>query len=150
MKVIFLDIDGVLCSMRSEKAYYGSPEAGDPSTWDRFDHCAIDLLKRALKETDAKVVLSSNWRGAVNMPTLEYCLGIKIIDRTRDPASADELRGQQIQDWLAAHPEVTRYAILDDDEDMLPAQLDKLCRTSKRNGFLLGHYDELLELLGQA
>lgn len=147
MKIIFLDIDGVLCSQRSDTAYHGRPTPTDTTLWDKFDRCAIDLLKAAVEATGAHVVLSSTWRTTVNMPTLEYCLGVKILDATRADATPDEQRGLQIKDWLDAHPEVTRYAILDDDDGMLPSQTDKLCRTSKRNGFLLGHFDELLELL---
>lgn len=146
MKVIFLDIDGVLCSMRSAIAHGGYPQAANTATWNRFDRTAIALLRTAIDQTGAEIVLSSKWREEVNIPTLEYCLGIKILDTTR--ISIDkEIRGAQIADWLASNPDVTRYAILDDDEDMMPAQMDHLCRTSKRNGFLIGHYDELIELL---
>jgi hypothetical protein len=33
-------------------------------------------------------------------------------------------RGQQIQAWLEKHPEVTRYAIIDDNSDMTEEQLE--------------------------
>lgn len=148
MKVLFLDIGGVVYSDRSRIAYGAHPEPHDPSTWEGFDPTAIHLLRKALSVTGAHVVLSSSWRDRVNLPTLEYALGVKIMDRTRDAIDPTELRGQQIHDWLMQHPEVTRYAILDDDDFMLPSQMEKLCRSSKRNGFLLGHYDELVELLG--
>lgn len=148
MKVLFLDIGGVIYSDRSHMAYGAHPEPADPSTWTGFDPVAICMLQKVVAATGAHVVLSSSWRDRVSLPTLEYALGVKIMDRTRDTVSETELRGQQIYDWLMQHPEVTRYAILDDDDFMLPSQMDKLCRTSKRNGFLLGHYDELMELLG--
>lgn len=35
------------------------------------------------------------------------------------------LRGEEIKEWLDKHPEVTDYAILDDDSDMLPEQFKK-------------------------
>lgn len=148
MKVLFLDIGGVIYSDRSCTAFGAHPEPTAPATWEGFDTTAIYLLRKALSVTGAHVVLSSSWRDRVSLPTLEYALGIKIMDRTRDAFDPGELRGQQIHEWLMQHPEVTRYAILDDDDFMLPSQMEKLCRSSKRNGFLLGHYDELIELLG--
>lgn len=147
MKVIFLDIDGVLCSMRSAAAHGGYPAAGNPMSWSKFDDTAIELLRTAIAETGAHVVLSSSWRTEVNMGALEYRLGLRLHGATRASAENDA-RGKQIEDWLLANPGVQRYAILDDGEDMLPHQMDKLCRTSHRNGFLLGHYEELVELLG--
>jgi hypothetical protein len=148
MKVIFLDINGVLCSMRSAAAHGGYPAPGNPSSWDRFDETAIALLRAAVTHTGARVVLGSNWRDTVNLGALEYRLGIKIHDVTRPATEEGDSRGARVLDWLAAHPEVERYAILDDDDDFYQNQMDKLCLTSKRTGFLLGHYDEMTELLG--
>jgi hypothetical protein len=45
---------------------------------------------------------------------------VGIIDRT--PDLPGRLRGEEIEAWLAAHPEVEVCAILDDDSDMLPHQ----------------------------
>jgi hypothetical protein len=148
MKVIFLDINGVLCSMRSAAAHGGYPAPGNPSSWDRFDETAIALLRAAVTHTGARVVLGSNWRDTVNLGALEYRLGVKIHDVTRAATEEGDSRGARVLDWLAAHPEVERYAILDDDDDFYQNQMDRLCLTSKRNGFLLGHFDELVELLG--
>lgn len=44
------------------------------------------------------------------------------------------VRGDEIQAWLDAHPEVTKYAILDDDCDMLPSQLHSFFRTDVAQG----------------
>lgn len=150
MKVIFLDIHGVLCCARSAAAYGGYPAAGNPSGWYRFDRCAITLLQAAIKHTGARVVLSSNWRESVNIDALEYCLGVKFVGTTRASSGDTDTRGARVADWLAANPSVTQYAILDDDMDFNPDQMPKLCLSSKRNGFLLGHYDQLCELMGAA
>lgn len=146
MKVIFLDIDGVLCCARSCVAHGGYPAAGNPVSWGKFDEVAIKLLQEAMRKTGAIVVLSSNWRSTVNLEALQWRLGIRIESVTREGTEA-EPRGAQIHDWLIRHSAVEAYAILDDDEDMLPDQMPHLCLTSKRNGFLLGHYEELLEKL---
>ena len=150
MKVIFLDIHGVLCSMRSAAAYGGYPAAGNPASWDRFDDTAIALLRAAIAHTGARVVLSSTWRDEANLAALEYRFGVKIYDVTRASTGDTDTRGARVLDWLAAHPDADRYAILDDDDDFYQNQMDKLCLTSKRNGFLLGHFDEMIELLGPA
>jgi hypothetical protein len=147
MKVLFLDIHGVLCSARSAAAYGGYPAPGNPASWDRFDQTAIDLLKSAVKLTGARIVLGSTWRETASIPALEYRLGLKIVGVTR-PSIEEDSRGGRLRDWLADHAEVERYAILDDDEDFYAIQKDRLCLTSKRNGFLLGHFDELVEMLG--
>lgn len=146
MKVIFLDIDGVLCCARSCVAHGGYPAAGNPVSWGKFDEVAIKLLQEAMRKTGAIVVLSSSWRSMVNLEALQWRLGIRIESVTREGTEA-EPRGAQIHDWLIRHPSVEAYAILDDDEDMLPDQMPHLCLTSKRNGFLLGHYKELIEKL---
>lgn len=146
MKVIFLDIDGVLCCARSCVSHGGYPAAGNPVSWGKFDEVAIKLLQEAMRKTGAIVVLSSSWRSTVNLEALQWRLGIRIESVTREGTEA-EPRGAQIHDWLIRHSGVEAYAILDDDEDMLPDQMPHLCLTSKRNGFLLGHYEELLEKL---
>lgn len=147
MKVIFLDIDGVLCCARSSVANGGYPAAGNPVSWGKFDDVAIKLLQEAIRKTGAIIVLSSSWRSTANLAALQWRLGIRIESVTRDGTEV-EPRGAQIHDWLIRHPDVESYAILDDDEDMLQDQIPRLCLTSKRNGFLIGHYEELLEKLG--
>jgi hypothetical protein len=67
MKIIFLDIDGVLNSVQSVHMYYrqwleeGKPE-GCRST-DKWCPIAVSNLKMILEECpDAKIVISSTWR----------------------------------------------------------------------------------------
>jgi hypothetical protein len=43
-----------------------------------------------------------------------------VIDKT--PDLPGRLRGEEIEAWLALHPEVQVYAILDDESDMLAHQ----------------------------
>lgn len=52
MKVIFLDIDGVLAVNHRERDQYGS----------LFHPEFVDNLKRIIDETEAKIVCSSSWR----------------------------------------------------------------------------------------
>lgn len=152
MKVIFLDIDGVLNSTRSAAALGGMPWPGlkKERDWHLFDPVAVGLLRRACEKTGAVCVLSSSWRAHLDdagLQDLAQRLGVQIIDRTRETRGA-EIRGVQIAEWLQAHPEVDTYVILDDDSDMLDEQKERFVKTNFREGFLFEHYMRLTHLLG--
>lgn len=152
MKVIFLDIDGVLNSSRSCAGLGGMPWPGKAKErdWHLFDPVAVGLLRRACKETGAVCVLSSSWRMHLDqsdMNALADHLGVQIIGRTQSSRSP-EIRGQQIEEWLDEHPDVKVWAILDDDSDMLDHQKGRLVKTMFREGMLFEHYMQLTSLLG--
>lgn len=151
MKVLFLDIDGVLCSDRSCIALGGMPHPWpeDHQDWHLFDPVAVALLRRVIRETGAVCVLSSSWRVLLpSLNSLAAWLDVPIIDRTR-PTSGMEPRGEQIGDWLEAHPEVTRYAIIDDSIDMVGDQFDWFVRVLPADGMSQMNYLELVTLLGR-
>ena len=58
MKVIFLDIDGVMNCRRSVKADI----ANDRRPYSSFDPDCVNALNQIIKETDAVIVVSSVWR----------------------------------------------------------------------------------------
>lgn len=152
MKVIFLDIDGVLNSHRSAKALGGMPFPGRSKDrdWHLFDPVAVGLLRKVCEETGAVCVLSSSWRMGMDsreMKDLSECLGVTIIGATKD-TSYNEPRGEQIAEWLERHPEVTRYAIIDDDGDMLDEQKEFFAQTSFQEGMMFHHYMRLTHILG--
>ena len=118
MKVIFLDVDGVLNSVgwMEENKKYGLSRPVDPSK--------VRLLKQIIDSTGAKVVLSSTWRnvdGSNGEPEHEVygCLvrelgkcGIRIYSRT--PLINND-RPKEIKAWLDSHPSVGEFVSLDDD-----------------------------------
>ena len=55
MKVFFLDIDGVLKSRAYDKKRNWNEQTD-------IDETRLPLVKKIVEETDAKIVLSSNWR----------------------------------------------------------------------------------------
>ena len=133
MKVIFLDIDGVLNVYPQGHDEYGS----------LFHKNFEDNLKRIVDETGAKIVISSTWRasGLDIMREMWSKRGIpgEVIDITTLTWEPEEEgldfyerceRGNEIQHWLDEHPEVTNYVILDDDNDMLSTQQDNFVKTS--------------------
>jgi hypothetical protein len=140
MKIIFIDIDGVLTT----------------ATWKGFSHfnpvCA-NLLKCVLKTTDYKLVISSTWRGhGINN---DSCLDKELIEHDlkkylhidwHTTFIWDNKRGKQIKQWLDEHPETTDYIILDDEPDMLDEQLPRFIKTDAYNGILFEHFEQLQKL----
>jgi hypothetical protein len=145
MTVLFLDIDGVLNSTRSCLAFGGFPHGITPDHLKRFDHCAVGLIRRLCKETGAVCVLSSTWRQLHPYTEISAALDIPMIGAT--PKSDDGFRGREIAAWLAAHPEVTQYAIVDDDGDMLPEQKPYFVQTPHSDGLRWDDYEHLKCLL---
>lgn len=116
MKVIFLDIDGVLNSISlSVSSKNGSTS---PSGLSKE---AFGLLKFIVDQTDAKIVICSTWR---LYGSHEWFQGLfeaygwrrpPVIDITRRSKLGD-IRGDQINDWVYEHKPDT-YICIDDDSD---------------------------------
>lgn len=175
MKVIFLDIDGVMNStvfykQRHKRRWlkpitywyelrhifrklFGIKPKGislanyeTPDSHYTFEHQFNRLKKETCQEkwrwlsewcnkTDTKICVSSTWKHHFGIK--EYVstpekwedafqlLGFKPGTFVGITGDRRTLRGEEIQDWLDKHPEVTDYAILDDDSDMTEEQFSK-------------------------
>lgn len=165
MKILFLDIDGVINSERSCLA--GAFRMKDWSEendayfmrWTKatIDPVACGLVNRLLREfDDLFIVLSSSHRQNFR-ETPEKRSEIKAYlsdlgvdgDRCIDYTPyMNSIRGIQIQDWLNRHPEVTHYVILDDSSDMMEEQLQNFVRTNPDIGFSAYDYRRASKLLG--
>jgi hypothetical protein len=154
MKVIFLDIDGVLNSHQSAHFWHNKR---DQSKWENemyrdwpgtlkeyiaMEFCPIALsnLEELIRRIpDAKIVVSSTWRMGETVDTLKKIfqpsklVSDAIVDKT--PVFSDGPRGDEIQHWLNNNPEVTSYVILDDDDDMLDSQMKNFVNTCALHGF---------------
>jgi hypothetical protein len=152
-KVLFLDIDGVLNSQKTCEAF-GSPlKGGFPHGFDAdnmalFDHAAIALIRKLCEKTDASIVLSSSWRIIHSVHDCANGLDLPIFDRTPSLTWPERVRGDEIAAWLTDHPEVTRYAIVDDDSDMLDWQKSRFVQTNFQEGLSFCNYEDLMCLLG--
>jgi hypothetical protein len=109
MKVIFLDIDGVL-NCETTRNPRNLPYVVDPKLLRRF--------KRLLDRTGAKVVLSSTWRYDPAGLFAARHAGIPFVDVTPDMPRRP--RRDEVLAWLSDHPRVKRYVIIDDEDDELP------------------------------
>ena len=155
MKVIFLDIDGVLNSER-----YRNEWGGDPPS--NVDDTRLPLLLRIVEETGAVIVLSTSWRRHWNSdPALRAPgwkavgdsfdrFGIEFYDRTPDYEGNN--RDCEIRNWLAAHKdEVESFVILDDYGFGWGDLADRLVKTSEQlgRGLMEKHAERAIELLGR-
>jgi hypothetical protein len=108
MNVIFLDIDGVL-NCKNTPNPRKLPYIVDPQLLKRF----ILLVER----TDAKVVLSSTWRyDPAGLFSATYW-GIPFSGIIPDMPGRP--RREEILAWLKGQPGVTRYVVIDDEDDEL-------------------------------
>lgn len=159
MKVIFLDIDGVLNTGDFIYALGEDPEerkvlrANIHNYAKMLDLRACGLLNRITDVTGAKIVVSSTWRILHSWDNLLWMLteraGVTgdIIDKT--PTGGRD-RGHEIEMWLDKHPGVVRFIILDDDSDIAPFERHWI-KTKFRDpygGLQPGHVTRAIELLG--
>lgn len=152
MKVIFLDVDGVL---NSDEYFEKTKGLNLQGIYQDIDVEKIKLLKKAVDETGAKVVLTSSWRYTKNAIKLKELLKEYEIFVDATPFIENK-RGLEIKKWLLDNQNVDDFVILDDeifdsfDEDLL----EKLIKISDGNGYNFGEgllekdVDEILERFG--
>ena len=146
LPLLFLDLDGVV------NASYDSDQAMI------LPRCAAQL-NRILKATRARVVISSAWRVWVHgrLMTLQgfsrmlrtHGIECQVVGVT--PADGKvQGRGKQITAYLAEHPHVGRYVVLDDDEFDIRTEGHPLVRTDGGTGLTERDADLAIELLSPA
>jgi len=151
MKIIFLDIDGVLnyedCPYMLGKYYFVDDEK-------------LKLLKKLIDETDAKIVLSSTWRygwldlddGKITEDSYSFQklhskfkeFGLNFYSKT---PNWSHHRGDEIEKWLEeCQEEIESFIIIDDNDDMEP-YLDQLIQTDYNVGLTKENIKEGIRLL---
>jgi len=116
-KVLFLDIDGV---MNNSDHLDRGEEIGEEF---------LDRLKTIINLTGAEIVLSSTWRlFETNRKQVRQALATRNLDfidvtkEIRGPKDehgwhTSAKRSVEILEWLMRHPEVEKFAVIDDDPD---------------------------------
>ena len=174
MKVLFLDIDGVLNSDNwfgyrlyciKNNMYdrvLNFVDTNDENTEHKLtmiDDRAIANLNRIVEETGCKVVLSSSWRSSRESENVftQYILKLKgfkyeLYDVT--PSLWDKefgtQRGEEIQSWVnkeSEKNEIESYVILDDDSDMLPEQINNFIHVDTNIGLTYSDVCKAIKIL---
>ena len=152
MKVIFLDNDGVIClantwgSRHKKQKEWGGMKLSMRGReipleyrFDNFDQKAVKVLNEILEQTDAEIVVSSDWRFHGTLEELgDYYESQGIIKRPMDFTErfhyrdwldegfisedfnfnrTDDLEQQryfEIMRWLSRNPSVTHWVAVDD------------------------------------
>lgn len=136
MKVLFLDIDGVL-NRRGTKERCGP--------WKGVDRQLAKRFTDWIDTTDYNIVLSSTWRTDPTMYDHLHEAGIYWIAQTPEQTRQDKLsRGDEIAEWLKNNP-VDEYIILD-DMDVLPSQQHRHVQTKEDWGLTEKELNELRSL----
>jgi hypothetical protein len=146
MKVIFLDHDGVICLSTEwggrhkkqkdfgRKMSQGALEMPVEMRFDNFNTKAVKVLNEILEETDAEIVVSSDWKRWATVEEMgEYYeskgIAKKPIAFTPDLKDCtvhgdnfiwsrawdlEQSRSIEIKQYLHDHPEVTHWVAVDD------------------------------------
>jgi len=176
--LIFLDFDGVLNSRAFLMANdYGERSNELDSMLDDFrvarnvqidaidvkqiDPSKVALLNQIVKETGAKIVVSSSWRIGKSIEHLQAILDFhgfvgEVIGKTCSFNNADKVRGDEIYDWLFDYfhapptSEFVReqFVIIDDDSDMGDFE-DRLVHTSFAKGLQPEHVAQAISMLNE-
>lgn len=159
MKVLFLDIDGVLNCM--------CPAPTQDNDWINLDEWRYgfnpDLVARlryVIANTECRIVISSSWRHHMSYAPYQpdrnwrdvLADGLRrnradvIMGET--PSDPDGQRGREISEWLKSH-EVESYCVVDDEVvDILPyIDSSKVVKTDMTIGLTIEDARRIIDVL---
>lgn len=156
--IIFLDMDGVLCTPRACVAM------GNEGSQSYLDPISCNLLKRLCDDFDCHFVVSSTWRSGYTdrhqfgsllnavCPNLgDFIFPHETAWRTpslKHYPDPNNRRGEEIKTWLKENDLHTKmFIILDDDSDIEPFK-DYFVKCHTYDGFTLEAYIKARALLG--
>lgn len=158
LKIIFLDIDGVLNSQDFYQKRF------DKEKEDEIDLLAIENLNRIVDVTNANVVISSTWRRGSEICQLQELLDKfgfkgKVIGKTPCLDNKFFVRGNEVFGWLkrnvndfitgTSQGDSTTYIILDDDSDMLLCQKDNFIHIDSKFGLTKENAEQAIKILSK-
>lgn len=136
MNIIFLDVDGVLNSIRKLKEEYYKNKRPYSGFEYPFDEVCLNNLKELVKKTDAYIVITSTWRmsdvgkNVLLQELKKYNLDDRVIGYTDILHSP---RGEEVKSFLSKLNKNINYVILDDDRDFDGLE-EYLIKTDNRVG----------------
>ena len=141
MKVIFLDVDGVLNYKNSKS---------------KVEDKKVKLLKHIVDETSAKIVLSSDWRYWLNTDDKDVTFLIRTLAKydmeimSSTPITKHGYRGAEIYQWINEWQGETieKFVIFDDRNDMKP-YMDRLVQADFNYGLTKKDTNIAIKLLNK-
>jgi hypothetical protein len=156
MKILFLDIDGVLALPKNYATQRNKLHAKDrhakglgvPYMWD--EKCVI-ALNRFIRMNDLEIVLSSDWRMHFTMDEIDMIFKINGVAKSpigftvrggKMSAALEYNRVAEIEDWV----EINRVAMWCAVDDMNLSKLGtRFVQTDERTGFAAKGFIEKME-----
>lgn len=138
MKVIFLDVEGVLNTRETFYNLYMNWNNNIGVKRDKIDDFRVAFLKKIVDETDAKIVLNSSWNERYQrsdnklVPIYESSkllekqfnkYGLNVYDII--PECDNSYREKEINIWLEHHQNIESFIVLDDDKKELGSFVGK-------------------------
>lgn len=144
MKIIFLDIDGVLNIFNRHKDRWGY----------LFDEYVVNNLQYLIDNTGAKIIISSNWKnfGIQFLKDMwkDRKLPGEIITATPSDAFitgfSDIVRGVEIKNSIIDN-QISNYIIIDDKTDILPEQHPRFIKCDENTGLTRELANKAIQLL---
>ena len=161
MKVIFLDIDGVLnCSTSKSHCVEDNGRVIKG-----IDSDKVKRLAKIVEATGAQIILSSDWKDgwrkyyASQKPSHAKYLDnhlykkgkLTIKDKTPNTNKGTWFRGEEILTYLRSHSDITDYVILDDTffEDFSIKEIEEyLVLTDYKVGLTDTDVEKAIKILG--
>lgn len=162
-KIIFLDIDGPLCSSRASflpenKTSLRNKE--DPMQQGHhkyFDPCAVWMVNDIIKKIKPVFVMSTSWAKYYTIDEMVNFFDINKLNVGKHnihedwvtPKKFSSHRIHEITWWLDDHPEITEYAIIDDSvrrEDFCQIKADRVIDVDSYDGLNYVNYLEVLRI----
>lgn len=172
VKVLFLDIDGVLNSNEHDKTMPNGKAGHAPGLWEdatqdivRWCPMMLARLRRIVARTDCRIVISSNWRvhyppahmvwkwkqmfgvyGWTDAPVIGATL--KLPQKFGQVLNGEQtFRGEEVRLWIKEYGPVPAYVCLDDHENFYPKQ--PLVQTDPDVGLQDEQVERCIEILNR-
>lgn len=157
IRVIFLDIDGVLNSEDlAHKRIKQKIKEYENGVYNFIDDDMVKMLADLCEKYKIFIIISSSWRKNTSAETKEF---FKRDDMKKlhplvpyiwgsTPKLGFEIdRGFEIEKYLMDNPDIKEYVILDDDNDMLECQEEHFIQTSWLHGLTEEHIPQIKKIL---
>lgn len=156
MKVIFLDIDGVLNNCKTSSK--------TPDGYIGIGNTLLKRLSNIVKATNARIVLSSTWKSEWDknetlctndgkyMVNKFRQLGLLIFDKIEDVDGSLCMRGASIMKYLKSRNDIEDWVVIDDDEfdfAKYPDIMDRFVHTDNEKGLTDENVSQAISLLSK-